>query len=228
MNQNLNFMSYTVRITDILSLTHDVKMLKTEKPKGYNFKPGQATEVAINKEDWKDEKRPFTYTSLPEDDYLEFVIKFYRDHDGVTKQIEDLVEGDELIIDDSWGAIQYKGKGVFIAGGAGITPFISIFRDLKSKGDLEGNKLIFANKTGKDVIMESYFHEILGEDFISILDQEKVEGHANGRVNMDFLKDNLDDFSQEFYVCGPQPIVEGVSEILKQLGANPDGITFEE
>ncbi|WP_089237431.1 FAD-binding oxidoreductase [Belliella buryatensis] len=221
-------MSYTVRITDILSLTHDVKMLKTEKPKGYNFKPGQATEVAINKEDWKDEKRPFTYTSLPEDDYLEFVIKFYRDHDGVTKQIEDLVEGDELIIDDSWGAIQYKGKGVFIAGGAGITPFISIFRDLKSKGDLEGNKLIFANKTGKDVIMESYFHEILGEDFISILDQEKVEGHANGRVNMNFLKDNLDDFSQEFYVCGPQPMVEAVSEILKQLGANPDGITFEE
>lgn len=220
-------MSYTVKITDILSLTHDVKMLKTEKPKGYDFTPGQATEVAVNKEGWKDEKRPFTFTSLPEDDYLEFVIKSYRDHNGVTKQIEDLIEGDELIIDDAWGAIQYKGKGVFIAGGAGITPFISIFRSLKAAKKLDGNKLIFANKTGKDVIMESFFEEILGEDFISILDQEKVEGHANGRVNMDFLKDILNDFSQEFYVCGPKPMVEGVSEILKQLGANPDGITFE-
>lgn len=227
MNQKLNFMSYTVKITDILSLTHDVKMLKTEKPEGYDFKPGQATEVAINKKGWTDEKRPFTFTSLPQDDYLEFVIKSYRDHDGVTKEIEDLVEGDELIIDDSWGAIQYKGKGVFIAGGSGITPFISILRDLKSKGELNGNKLIFANKTGKDVIMESYFHEILGENFISILDQEKVEGHANGRVNMEFLKSKLDDFSQEFYVCGPQPMVESVSELLKQLGALPEGITFE-
>ncbi|GAB2631859.1 FAD-binding oxidoreductase [Belliella aquatica] len=220
-------MSYTVKITDILSLTHDVKMLKTEKPKGYDFTPGQATEVAVNKEGWKDEKRPFTFTSLPEDDYLEFVIKSYRDHNGVTKQIEDLVEGDELIVDDAWGAIQYNGKGVFIAGGAGVTPFISIFRSLKATGNIEGNKLIFANKTGKDVIMESYFEELLGEDFISILDQEKVEGHASGRVNMEFIKEKLNDFSQEFYVCGPQPMVEGVSEILKQLGANPDGITFE-
>ncbi|AFL86111.1 flavodoxin reductase family protein [Belliella baltica DSM 15883] len=220
-------MSYTVKITDILSLTHDVKMLKTEKPSGYNFTPGQATEVAINKEGWKDEKRPFTFTSLPEDDFLEFVIKSYRDHDGVTKQIEDLIEGDELIIDDAWGAIQFKGKGVFIAGGAGITPFISIFRSLEDAGNLDGNKLIFANKTGKDVIMESYFHEILAEDFFSILDGEKLEGHSFGRVNMEFLKENLSDLSQQFYVCGPQPMVESVSEILKQLGANPDGITFE-
>jgi ferredoxin-NADP reductase len=45
---------------------------------------------------------------------------------------------------------------------------------------------------------------------------------------MEFLKEKLSDFSQQFYVCGPQPMVEGVSEILKQLGANPDGITFEE
>lgn len=221
-------MPYTVKIIDILSLTHDVKRFKTEKPEGYDFMPGQATEVSINKEGWKDEKRPFTFTSLPGEDHLEFVIKFYRDHEGVTKQIEDLVEGDELIINDAWGAIQYKGKGVFIAGGAGITPFISIFRDLDAKDEIEGNTLIFANKTGKDVIMESYFHDLLGENFISILDKEKLDDHAYGRVNMEFLKEKVADFSQEFYVCGPQPMVEGVSEVLKHLGANPDGITFEE
>ena len=221
-------MSYTVKITEIYSLTHDVKKFKTEKPQEYKFKPGQATEVAINKEGWRDEKRPFTFTSLPEDDYLEFVIKSYRDHEGVTKHIEDLVEGDELIIDDSWGAIEFKGKGVFIAGGAGITPFISIIKNLKASGELGDNKLIFANKTGKDVIMESYFHEILGENFISILDREKLDGHAHGRVNMEFLKEKLDDFSQKFYVCGPPKMVEGVSEILEKLGADPDGITFEE
>ncbi|MCH7415049.1 FAD-binding oxidoreductase [Belliella sp. R4-6] len=221
-------MSYTVKITEIYSLTHDVKKFKTEKPQEYKFKPGQATEVAINKDGWRDEKRPFTFTSLPDDDYLEFVIKSYRNHEGVTKQIEDLVKGDELIIDDSWGAIEYKGKGVFIAGGAGITPFISIIKNLKASGELADNKLIFANKTGKDVIMESYFHEILGENFISILDGEKLDGHAYGRVNMDFLKEKLNDFSQKFYVCGPPKMVEGVSEILEKLGADPDGITFEE
>lgn len=204
-------MSYTVKITEVFSLTHDVKRIKTIKPKGYTFSPGQATEVAINKEGWKGKKRPFTFTSLPDDNFLEFVIKSYRDHNGVTKKIEDLTEGEELIIDDPWGTIEYKGKGVFIAGGAGITPFISILKNLAAKGEIEGNALIFANKTGKDVIMESYFFDLLGENFISILDQEKLEGHAYGRVDMEFLKDHIQDFSQEFYICGPQPMVEGVS-----------------
>lgn len=221
-------MSYTVKITEVFSLTHDVKRIKTIKPQGYTFSPGQATEVAINKEGWKDKKRPFTFTSLPDDNFLEFVIKSYRDHNGVTKKIEDLTEGEELIIDEPWGTIQYKGKGVFIAGGAGITPFISILKDLADKGELVGNTLIFANKTGKDVIMESYLFDLLAENFISILDQEKLEGHSFGRVNMEFLKDNIQDFSQEFYVCGPQPMVKGVSEILEQLGAKPEGITFEQ
>jgi len=44
-----------------------------------------------------------------------------------------LVKEDELILHDVFGAISYMGEGVFIAGGAGITPFISIFRYLKLK-----------------------------------------------------------------------------------------------
>jgi ferredoxin-NADP reductase len=221
-------MAFTVKILDILSLTHDVKQIKTEKPKDYSFVPGQATEVAINEKGWQEEKRPFTFTSLPESDYLEFVIKSYRDHDGVTNKIDSLKLADELIIDEPWGAIQYKGKGVFIAGGAGITPFIGIFRYLQSINEIEGNRLFFANKTGKDVILESFFQDLLGTDFISLLDQEKLDGHKYGRIDMEFLKENITDFSQKFYVCGPDPMVKGISQLLEQLGAEPDAITFEE
>ncbi|SMD45277.1 Ferredoxin-NADP reductase [Aquiflexum balticum DSM 16537] len=221
-------MAFTVKILDILSLTHDVKQIKTEKPKDYSFVPGQATEVAINEKGWQEEKRPFTFTSLPDSDYLEFVIKSYRDHDGVTNKIDSLKVADELIIDDPWGAIQYKGKGVFIAGGAGVTPFIGIFRYLQSINEIKGNRLFFANKTGKDVILESYFQDLLGTDFISILDQEKLDGHEYGRIDMEFLKENITDFSQKFYVCGPDPMVKGISKLLEQLGAEPDAITFEE
>ena len=52
--------------------------------------------------------------------------------------ISKLKPGDDLIIRDVWGAISYKGEGVFIAGGAGVTPFISIFRDLKIKKSSPG------------------------------------------------------------------------------------------
>lgn len=220
-------MAFTVKILDILSLTHDVKQFKTEKPKDYSFVPGQATEVAINKKGWQEEKRPFTFTSLPDADYLEFVIKSYRDHDGVTNKLDSLKVADELIIDEPWGAIQYKGKGVFLAGGAGITPFIGIFKYLQSINEVKGNRLFFANKTGKDVILESYFQKLLGTDFISLLDQEKIDGHEFGRIDMEFLKENVTDFSQNFYVCGPDPMVKGISQLLEQLGAEPDAITFE-
>lgn len=220
-------MPNTVKILEILPLTHDVKQIKVEKPAGYTFIPGQATEVSINKPGWKDEKRPFTFTSLPDADHLEFVIKSYRDHDGVTRQIDGLLPGDELIIDEAWGAIQYKGRGVFIAGGAGITPFIGIFRHLHSLGKLAGNRLIFSNKTGKDVILEAYFHELLGEDFVSTLTEEKLDGHEYGMITMDFLKAHIQDFSQEFYICGPDKMVKDISKSLEVLGANPEGITFE-
>ncbi len=208
-------------------MTHDVKQIKVEKPDGYSFISGQATDVAINKNEWKDEKRPFTFTSLPEDNQLEFMIKSYRDHEGVTNQIDTLAVGDELIIQDAWGAIQYKGKGVFIAGGAGITPFIGILKSLQAKGELVGNRLIVANKTAKDVILKSYFRDLLGDNFISILDKEEVSGHEFGMIDKAFLKKHIQDFTQKFYVCGPDPMVKAVSASLKELGADPDEIVFE-
>ncbi len=221
-------MPHIVKINQIQSITHDVNRYVVEKPTGYSFLPGQATEVAINQEEWKEEKRPFSFTALPDAGHLEFVIKSYHDHEGVTHQLDQLKVGDELILDDAWGAIQYNGKGVFIAGGAGVTPFIGIFRWLEAEGKVAGNSLIFANKTSKDIILESYFRELLGDNFISILSDENTSGNEHGRIDIDFLKMHIHDFSQKFYVCGPDQMVKDISDQLEKLGADSDGITFEE
>jgi len=133
---------YIVKILSIDQVTHDVKRFRIEKPEGYSFIPGQATEVSVNTPDLKNEKRPFTFTCLNSESYLEFTIKIYPSHDGITNELGKLNHGAELIIRDVWGAISYKGKGVFIAGGAGITPFISIFRDLRTKNEIPGNILL--------------------------------------------------------------------------------------
>ena len=71
------------QITKVLStelITRDVIRFVLEKPEGINFQPGQATRVSINKPGWENKKRPFTFTSLPDDDHLEFVIKTYSSH----------------------------------------------------------------------------------------------------------------------------------------------------
>src|SRR5438552_3015611 len=102
-------MRHIVKIQEIKQVTHNVRCFRYDKPDGYTFVPGQATEVSINKPGWEKEKRPFTFTCLNEDPYLEFTIKRYADHDGVTNQLHQLSAGDELIIRDVWGAIEYKG-----------------------------------------------------------------------------------------------------------------------
>jgi ferredoxin-NADP reductase len=52
------------------------------------------------------------------------------------------------------GRIEYKGEGVFIAGGAGVTPFIAILRQLQAENKIANNKLIFTNKTANDIILK--------------------------------------------------------------------------
>jgi ferredoxin-NADP reductase len=223
-------MSHTLEIQDIREVTHDVRQIRLEKPEGFTFTPGQATEVAVDRDGWRDEGRPFTFTSLATDPYLEFVIKIYPDHEGVTDQIGQLKAGDNLIIGDPWGTIEYKGEGVFLAGGAGVTPFIAILRDLHRKGETGNNRLIFSNKTERDIILKEEFETILGDRFMTVITQEKPTGDhifLDGVIDKAFLKSQIEDFGQAFYVCGPDPFNKAIMAALEELGAGPDALIFE-
>ncbi|MES2239329.1 MAG: FAD-binding oxidoreductase [Bacteroidota bacterium] len=219
--------SYVVKVLQAVFITHDVKRFVVEKPEGYHFIPGQATEVSINQEEWKDKLRPFTFTCLEDENHLEFMIKIYTDHNGVTARLGRINAGDELILHDVWGAIQYKKPGVFIAGGAGITPFISIFRDLHRKKELKGNLLIYSNKTSEDVIMDEELQEMLNADFIKVFTRENVTGFIGKRIDRKYLIENIADFGQHFYVCGPTAFVKSISTLLIELGATADEVVFE-
>jgi glycine betaine catabolism B len=219
--------SHIVKITAIRQVTHDVKSFRMEKPAGYNFVPGQATEIAINKPGWENERRPFTFTSLNNEPSLEFTIKQYADHKGVTNQLHQLIPGDELILHDVWGAIEYKGPGYFIAGGAGITPFIAILRQLHRDNQLAGNTLFFSNKTAADVIYEEELRSMLGKNAVYILSREQKEGYEKGTIKEDYLRSHVTDFNKHFYVCGPDKMIADINATLEKLGAKPDLVVFE-
>lgn len=218
---------HIVKIIEAHYITHDVKRFAVEKPKGYDFIPGQATHVSINLPEWKDQLRPFTFTSLRELGYLEFMIKIYDDHNGVTKKLGSINAGAELLIHDVFGAIQYKGPGIFIAGGSGITPFISIFRELYKHRNIHGNKLIYSNKTSEDIIMEAELRTMLQNDFINIFTRENIVGFRGIRIDRKFLVKNIADFGQNFYLCGPKDFVENITQILLDLGATAETLIFE-
>ncbi|WP_369994548.1 FAD-binding oxidoreductase [Winogradskyella sp.] len=211
-------MAHKISIQHIEHINHNVLRIVTDKPENYSFSPGQATELSIAKADWSDKKRPFTFTSLPEDDTLEFTIKVYPSHNGVTEQLEDLKVGDKLLIGDAWGAIAYKGQGSFIAGGAGITPFIAILKDLQSKGQLNGNKLFFSNKAERDIIYKNNLEVWLGNDLHLVLSDEDHEDYKHGYINADYLKAHDLDIDKPVYLCGPPPMMDAVKSDLYKMG----------
>jgi len=220
-------MEQIVKILSAKYVTHNVRQFRLQKPLGYGFVPGQATELSINTEEWQDEKRPFTFTCLNSDDCLEFTIKTYTDHNGVTNQLSKLNVGDEVIIRDVWGAIEYKGEGYFIAGGAGITPFLAILRQLNNDGAIGDNKLFFSNRTDKDIILADELKSMLGENAHFTITNQKDSMYDQRRINADFLKAEVKDFSKHFYVCGPDAMVEEISGLLADLGADTESVVFE-
>lgn len=220
-------MKQQARILNIDLITHDVIRITTEKPHHLTYKPGQAADVSINKPGWEKELRSFTFTSLPDDDHLEFTIKSYTSHHGVTEQLRTLRQDDELFIHDVYGDIIYKGEGMFIAGGAGVTPFIAIFKYLENKNLIGNNKLLFANKTKGDIILKEKFDLLLGNNFINILSAEKRAGYEHGYISEELIKKYSCKNTPYFYLCGPDPMMQAVEKQLSALGVQNDYIVRE-
>ncbi len=115
----------------------------------------------------------------------------------------------------------------FIAGGAGVTPFIAILRQLYKENKLEDNILFFSNRTSKDIILENEFNEMLGKNAVYTVTNEHDLNYLNEFINEDFLKKYVKDFSKHFYVCGPDAMVQDISNILLKLNVVPDAVIFE-
>lgn len=220
-------MSVIVKVLEARFITHNVKRFVVEKPLDFDFIPGQAVNISINLPDWKEQLRPFTFTCLREANFLEFMIKIYTDHNGVTNMLGKINAGDELILHDVIGAIHFEKPGVFIAGGTGITPFLAIFRELYKNNKLRGNRLIYSNQTVEDVIVYEELMRMFKQDFVNVLTRQGIVGYVGKRIDRNFLIENIVDFSQHFYVCGPDSLVKDVVKNLVDLGADTDALVFE-
>ena len=211
--------NHFVKITHIDYVTHDTLRIITEKPANYTFVPGQATDIVINKTGWLTHRRPFTITSLPTDPYIEFIIKTYPAHDGATDKLLDMKAGDELILHEIFGSLKYKGEGVFIAGGAGVTPFLAMLRDLKKNNVEHNNVMFFGNKTRADIILGDELDTLLNGRMIHVFSEEEAAGYAHGYITRELLEKHITDFQHNyFYFCGPMPMMKSIEQILGALG----------
>ncbi len=217
-------MNHIVKIKEKNWLSHNMMRFVLEKPTPFESKIGQAIELTVMSPELIDKPAPFTLTSLPNDDHLELMIKIFPEHHGVTIALSEKEVGDEITITDAWDSYHYQGVGTFIAGGSGITPFVPMVRNLLHRNELGTNKLIYANRNAKDIILKEEMKNALGENFINILSDENGTEYDFGQINGEFLKRKISDFDEFFYLCGPDPFVVSVKKDLIALGADEQKI----
>lgn len=203
-------------------ITHNVKRFVLEKPKDFTYAPGQSAVISINIPGWENQLRPYTFTSLQHWDYLEIIVKIYDEHEGVSAQMGKLNTGAELLLHEVFGTIKYKGPGIFIAGGTGITPFIAIFRALFESGNLRKVALLYSNRTKDDIILHDELTKMLGPAYKNVFTKEGVIGFRERRIDRKYLIETIGNFDSRFYVCGPQDFTEEICEALVSLGADPE------
>jgi ferredoxin-NADP reductase len=227
----------SVTIHGISPLAEDVRHFVVERPRNFRFVPGQSVELAVDSEDFREEKRPFSIISRPEDEHLEFCIKVYPAHGGVTKKLSELLAGDKLLLGEPFGTLRYRGPGDFFAGGTGITPFLSIFRERARRGELAGQHLFYVNRTEGDIILPTELSELLGDRATFMVTHETSTDCENGTLDEPFLRARLADAAADpqrpdaqrlFYVCGPPGMVTDVHGVLRYLGIPEERIVTEE
>jgi ferredoxin-NADP reductase len=213
-------MEFRVKILAAVYQNRSIRHFVIEKPEGYTFEPGQSTEVSLDQEKSALLRRAFSFTGIPDTHHLEFMARLYPVNDPFSMHLSRLQPGDYITIRPAGGTLRYKGPGYFIAGGTGVTPFISILRHLEDTDTLAGNQLIYSAR-GADVIMERELRRMLGNNFFINYT------NATGRIDKTFIDERITSIKRNFYICGPDLMVENVKASLLAKGVPECKLVYE-
>jgi ferredoxin-NADP reductase len=216
-------MNHEVEILSMKKLNHSVVQFELQRPNGYSFQAGQAIELTIDNPEPKG-PAPFTFTGLVDAPNLELMIKIYDNHAGLTSALSKKKPGEKVLITDPWDSFTNKGHGVFLAGGAGITPFVALLRQLDKDKAPGQSFLFFSNKTRDDIFLKDELNRLLGDRYLNIITSDPSAPHIH--INEDYIRKHINNFSQPFYVCGPPGFTENVQNILAKIGASEEMINI--
>lgn len=210
-------------------------VLRPEGPRGMEFKPGQFAWLTINRSPFSIHEHPFSFSSSAmHPEQLAFTIKELGDF---TATIGRLTAGTRVYVDGPHGSFipdRHTFSGyVFIAGGVGISPIMSILRTFADRHDQRPLLLFYGNKEWAEVT----FREELGllQDRLDLkivhvlIDPPEGWTGEQGFINADMLGRHLPRkrIACEYFVCGPLSMQQAVKEALEQLGIRPEQIQSE-
>jgi propane monooxygenase reductase component len=227
----------TAEVEAVEPLTHDIRrlVLRLREPDRISFHAGQYMDIAIPGADG--EHRSFSMANTPgEPDRLEFMIKLYEGghFSGLLANGHGIKVGDELTCTGPYGVFTLRDSSprrlVFIAGGAGMAPVMSLLRSMAEKGTARPATFYYGARTEDDLFALEELERLCGSvpdlRFVPALSDAEWDGETGLITDVvDRMEEDLTEV--DAYLCGPPPMVDAAISLLERRGCPESRIYFD-
>lgn len=217
--------SFVLDEVNPLERATEVVLKPQDKP--LEFEPGQFAFLKIREKGFS-EYHPFTISSGNSDNSLRFTMKVLGDY---TRRVRDkLSAGAEALVEGPYGRFNpLKGpaKQVWLAGGIGITPFLSTLRSMKANHGHEVH-LFYCVREREEAIYLEEMEEIARA--VGGVQLHLITSNDGGRLTADRIEEHVDSAPADYayYFCGPRPMLNALTSGLEAKGVSKGAIHFEE
>ena len=192
-----------------------------------SYKVGQFVFVQFINSNISSESHPFSLTSSPDSKNISLVIKGLGDY---TKSISKLELGTNVKVEGPYGNFNYQNSKykdqIWIAGGIGITPFISMVKSLQIDKKYNIN-LFYSVKNQSDIVMFDKLKTIekdLGGYFKLCLHVTAKSGY----LTADIIKQIVNIENKDIYICAPPAMIKSFKQQFSTMGVSDKLIHSEE
>ena len=208
----------------------------------YTFIAGQYVNLRLTL-DSKEIRRAYSICSSSESGELRIAVKAIKN--GAFSQFANtkLKVGDMLEVGKPEGKFtletqshNQKNYTAFVAG-SGITPAISILKSVLKSEPQSSFVLVYGNKSPEETIFHQELHDLqlkyTGRLFVDyVYSQTKADGALFGRIDKSVVNFVLNEKHKElefdkFYLCGPEEMINSVSQVLREKNVKDSAIKFE-
>jgi len=228
---------FLAEVGTLEDLTHDIVDLKLGliEPSRISFKAGQYVDVLVP---GTTETRSYSMANPPSrDSEVELIVKLMAG--GLFSEYlrGQLKAGDRLTLEGPYGTFHLRDddrQALFIAGGSGMAPMLSLLRDMAEKRDCRPVTFFYGARTKRDLFhldeLSGFAKRLPGFRFVPALSEpapgDEWEG-ATGLITEVVAREVPDVHGMEAYLCGPSVMIDAAIAMLVRLGVKEHDIHFD-
>lgn len=231
---------YKIKLVNKKEVASNTWLFEFTKPSEFKYRAGQCADFTIENPKYEDDRgntRSFTIYSAPHEEYLSVIMRIRGS--AFKRSLMEISSTDEVSLSGPYGSFtlhqQSTRPAVFLAGGVGVTPVLSIIRDSFYKKEIRKFLLFYSNRNLEDVVafdeLMNYAKLNMGFKFVPTLTAKPDNAwqYQVGRIDKAMLESNLDlKENAVYYISGSLSFVSANRELLLSLGISDDDIKTDE